>query len=480
MLKLTDNNELLAANINEMGRDAAAIKVIARMFNLRFDALWQRYEREQRRKRWIWIVVAMIIALLGLCIGGYFVQQNRTISKQKTQLENAANRLRADSLTLANHVLRIQNDSLQLVRKNDSIQKQKDSLLLTNILLADERNNVLIANWNMMENQSKVVAEKALSLVESNSFLARKLALAVLPKDLKRPDRPYTPEAERALRMACKYETAGLFGHTNTVCSAVYSPDGSEIVSASSDNTVRIWDSRTGECKHILSGHTSRVKSANYSPDGSEIVSASWDNTIRIWDSRTGECKHVLSGHDHHIGNYASYSPDGSEIVYTSSDNSIRIWEPAIDECKRVLTGHNDWVSSLNYSPDGSEIVSASGDSTIRIWYSRTGECKHVMAEQCVFVSYSPDGSYFVSVLNDKRIKVWNAKDGREVYSLVFPSQCDEAVFSSDSRMIALACSDGNIYLIDFPPLQELIDQTRERFKNNPLTEDEKRAYYLD
>lgn len=102
------------------------------------------------------------------------------------------------------------------------------------------------------------------------------------------------------------------------------------------------------------------------------------------------------------------------------------------------------------------------------------------MAEQCVFVSYSPDGSYFVSVLNDKRIKVWNAKDGREVYSLVFPSQCDEAVFSSDSRMIALACSDGNIYLIDFPPLQELIDQTRERFKNNPLTEDEKRAYYLD
>ena len=283
LLKLTDNNELLAANINEMGRDAAAIKVIARMFNLRFDALWQRYEREQRRKRWIWIVVAMIIALLGLCIGGYFVQQNRTISKQKTQLENAANRLRADSLTLANHVLRIQNDSLQLVRKNDSIQKQKDSLLLTNILLADERNNVLIANWNMMENQSKVVAEKALSLVESNSFLARKLALAVLPKDLKRPDRPYTPEAERALRMACKYETAGLFGHTNTVCSAVYSPDGREIVSASKDNTIRIWDFYTGECKHVLSGHTNRVSFATYSPDGSEIVSASSDNTVRIW-----------------------------------------------------------------------------------------------------------------------------------------------------------------------------------------------------
>lgn len=51
LLNLTDSKELLAANINEMGRDAAAIKVVARMFSLRFDALWQRYEREQRQKK---------------------------------------------------------------------------------------------------------------------------------------------------------------------------------------------------------------------------------------------------------------------------------------------------------------------------------------------------------------------------------------------------------------------------------------------
>ena len=46
LLNLTDSCELLAININEMGRDSAAIKVVARMFNLRFDTLWQRYERE--------------------------------------------------------------------------------------------------------------------------------------------------------------------------------------------------------------------------------------------------------------------------------------------------------------------------------------------------------------------------------------------------------------------------------------------------
>ena len=139
LLNLTGSKELLAANINEMGRDAAAIKVVARMFNLRFDALWQRYEREQGRKRWMWIGGSVLFALLGLGIGAYFVKQNRTIESQNVQLGNAANRLREDSLTLANHVSKIQADSILL-----SIQK--DSIVKTNILLEKTNTSLTQAN----------------------------------------------------------------------------------------------------------------------------------------------------------------------------------------------------------------------------------------------------------------------------------------------------------------------------------------------
>ena len=93
LLNLTGSKELLAANINEMGRDAAAIKVVARMFGLRFDVLWQRYEREQRRKRWMWLVGAIVLALFGLSIGGYFVKQNNTIEKQNVQLQKLISNL---------------------------------------------------------------------------------------------------------------------------------------------------------------------------------------------------------------------------------------------------------------------------------------------------------------------------------------------------------------------------------------------------
>ena len=68
--------------------------------------------------------------------------------------------------------------------------------------------------------------------------------------------------------------------------SAVFSPDGSRIVTASADKTARIWDAATAKEIAVLRGHEGIVYSAAFSPDGSRIVTASEDNTARIWDVR--------------------------------------------------------------------------------------------------------------------------------------------------------------------------------------------------
>ena len=96
-------------------------------------------------------------------------------------------------------------------------------------------------------------------------------------------------------------------------------------MSASFDQTIRIWDTKTGKELQQLIGHTDVVTSAAYSSDGKYIVSASWDNTVRIWDAKTGKELQQLKGHTVYV-NSAAFSPDGKYIVSASWDNTIGIW----------------------------------------------------------------------------------------------------------------------------------------------------------
>ena len=64
--------------------------------------------------------------------------------------------------------------------------------------------------------------------------------------------------------------------------SAVFNPDGTRIVTASGDDTAKVWDP-DGFLHATLEGHTADVWSAVFNPDGTRIVTASWDNTAKVW-----------------------------------------------------------------------------------------------------------------------------------------------------------------------------------------------------
>ena len=82
-----------------------------------------------------------------------------------------------------------------------------------------------------------------------------------------------------------------LTGHSDSVWSVAYSPDGQTLASGSwdntinwsSDKTIKLWNVKTGNLVQTLTGNSSRVNSVAYSPDGQTLASGSHDNTIKIW-----------------------------------------------------------------------------------------------------------------------------------------------------------------------------------------------------
>jgi hypothetical protein len=117
-----------------------------------------------------------------------------------------------------------------------------------------------------------------------------------------------------------------LKGHSGPVLGASFSGDGRRVVTASKDNTARIWDAESGKEMAVLRGHTGDVRSAAFSGDGRRVVTASWDNTARIWDAESGKEIAVLKGHTGPVRS-ASFSGDGRRVVTASGDQTARIWD---------------------------------------------------------------------------------------------------------------------------------------------------------
>lgn len=132
--KASIGKDILGANIHEMGRDAASIKVISSMFNIRFDELWQRYKRDKTRQQ-LYIIAAAILAFLAaICIGFLYIDRNRAnMALQQTNLK----------LNRANNALQETNQKLETV--NISIEKERIRLLAKNASELVEKGEILPA-----------------------------------------------------------------------------------------------------------------------------------------------------------------------------------------------------------------------------------------------------------------------------------------------------------------------------------------------
>ncbi|KAJ7108125.1 hypothetical protein C8R44DRAFT_884894 [Mycena epipterygia] len=214
-------------------------------------------------------------------------------------------------------------------------------------------------------------------------------------------------------------EAAVIGGHMGAVTSVAFSPDGKKVVSGGCDQTVRIWNAKTGAVvAGPLRGHTKYVASVAFSPDGKRIVSGSWDCTIRVWDT------------------------DTAAVVLEESEG-----------------GTDDLYTSIAFSPDGGRILSTrtltrQRKSTVSIWDSETGGlvAGPFSASGIVDVAFSQNGKgLIISREKCNTTEVWDAETGSLIAGPYTPqTELDNTVsLSPDAERLVFGSVNGTVRVCD-------------------------------
>ncbi len=294
-------------------------------------------------------------------------------------------------------------------------------------------------------------------------------------------------------------------GHENKVNSVCFSPDGTKILSGSSDKTIRIWNVETGENIRTFLGHEDYINAVAFSPCGKKIASASqdkticlWDlqgdipalipkehhdtvtdvsfdkahkilasssqdKTIRLWELETGICSKILKGHEESVTSVV-FSPEKANLLASGSmDKTLRLWDIEKEQCIKTMNAHHEGISNIRFSPDGKFIATASYDKTIRYWNVSESKCIQVLeghSDAVLLVFFSQDGKSLISLGEEKKIHVWNLSSGKVLHVLEGHSSLPYRIFFDSQNMVSVSEEEAKIWQIETGKCLETIPKS--------------------
>ncbi|KAL7907019.1 hypothetical protein GGI35DRAFT_457505 [Trichoderma velutinum] len=231
------------------------------------------------------------------------------------------------------------------------------------------------------------------------------------------------------------------YGERN-VSLVIFSHDSKLVASVSSNYLIRVWNRATGRCQKILQGHTDSINAIAFSHDSKSIVSGSTDKTIRIWDSVTGTFQRRL--HDDTENHSVAISHDSSLVATGSRNGTVKIWDMTTGQCLQIFRGHKRRVPSVAFSHNSNQVVSLDSSGIIKIWNMTSAHHQTMQSKlkQAVLVAFSPYPKLVVCAsAAASSVEIWDRGTG----------QCEKAIRGSDSAAMSIAISQDARMVVSAP-----------------------------
>jgi WD40 repeat protein/tRNA A-37 threonylcarbamoyl transferase component Bud32 len=259
-------------------------------------------------------------------------------------------------------------------------------------------------------------------------------------------------------------ELLALKGLKLQVMSLKLSPDGKYLAAAYGDpfrpqkqGSAIVWEMDSGKELFRVRGHPVGVGAVAFSPDGRWLATGDYENTIRLWDARTGEGGPVFrSGRGPITG--LAFRPDGRQLAAARFNSVVTLCDAESGEEVRALACRGGMVWCVAFSPDGEQLAAGVGELSppqghVEVWQTATGEPVHVLTGHAGVVwglDFHPQEGRLASACEDGTVKIWDLATGREALTLRGHfGAATSAAFSLDGKRLASAGRDGSVRIYE-------------------------------
>jgi WD40 repeat protein len=240
-------------------------------------------------------------------------------------------------------------------------------------------------------------------------------------------------------------------GHSASVTSVAFSPDGSLIVTGSADRTLVLWDANDGRKRAVLRGHTAAVTAVLFTPDGDQLVSASADRTLRVWDAALIDWSWTLDDHERTVYDLAAGVNDAVSLWSAAADRQVVAWGGAPPRALERWRGGEAIPTQIAADPIRSRVAVGTLDGRVLLWTSETGEPRELGRHdgQVTALAFSGDGETIASAGVDGRVCLWSPRTGGLLTCLAHGPDVADIAFTADGERIITVAGDDTVRIWD-------------------------------